>query len=40
MKALCLLSGAVFGFPLSRARVTDYDTMIRLFLFEDFPSWA
>ncbi len=34
MKVLFLLCGALFGFLLSRAGVTDYDTMVGLFRFE------
>ncbi len=36
MNALYLLFGALFGFLLSRARVTDYETMMALFRFQDF----
>lgn len=35
MNALYLVFGALFGFLLSRARVTDYDTMMALFRFQD-----
>ncbi len=35
MNALFLLCGTVFGFLLSRARVTDYDTMLAFFRFRD-----
>ena len=31
-----ILFGAVFGFVLSRARVTDYDTMAQMFRLADF----
>lgn len=36
MNALYLVFGALFGFLLSRARVTDYETMMALFTFRDF----
>jgi uncharacterized membrane protein YedE/YeeE len=37
MKALFSIgAGAIFGFLLSRARVTDYDTMLALFRLQDF----
>lgn len=36
MNALYLVFGALFGFLLSRARVTDYDTMMALFRLQDF----
>ena len=36
MKALFLGAGALFGLLLSRARATDYDTMLALFRFQDF----
>lgn len=35
MKTIFLLCGLVFGFLLSRSRVTDYDTMIRFFRLSD-----
>jgi len=35
MKAIFLVAGVLFGFLLSRARATDYDTMLRFFLLED-----
>lgn len=35
MSSLYLVFGALFGFLLSRARVTDYDTMMALFRFRD-----
>ena len=37
MRALgFVLSGAVFGFLLRQARVTDYDAIAGMFLFRDF----
>jgi len=36
MNAIFLAAGALFGFLLSRARATDYDTMLALFRFQDF----
>lgn len=37
MKALLSIgAGALFGFLLSRARVTDYETMFALFRLHDF----
>jgi hypothetical protein len=35
VSALFLACGAAFGFLLSRARVTDYDTMLAFFRFQD-----
>ncbi len=35
MNALYLLFGIVFGLLLSRARATDYDTIVNMFLFRD-----
>ena len=36
MNALYLVFGAGFGFILSRARATDYDTIVNLFRLVDF----
>lgn len=36
MSALYLAFGALFGFLLSRAGVTDYERMLALFLLRDF----
>ena len=36
MNGLYLVFGVVFGFSLSRARATDYDTIINLFRLTDF----
>ncbi len=36
MNALYLVFGALFGFILSRARATDYDTIVNLFRLVDF----
>lgn len=35
MKLLFLVFGVAFGFALSRARATDYDTIIRMFQLTD-----
>ncbi|MBI4475333.1 MAG: hypothetical protein HY646_21900 [Acidobacteria bacterium] len=35
MNAIYLLFGVAFGFLLSAARVTDYNTIMRMFLLED-----
>jgi len=35
MSALYLLFGAAFGFILSKARATDYDTIVNMFRFTD-----
>lgn len=35
MNTMFLIFGALFGFILSRARATDYDTIISMFRFTD-----
>jgi uncharacterized membrane protein YedE/YeeE len=35
-----ILFGTLFGYFLSKARATDYDTIVDMFLFKDFQLWG
>jgi len=37
---LYVLFGTLFGYFLSKARATDYDTIVDMFLFRDFQLWG